>query len=72
MRIIRGCVLTLTGSRIAFTCEVIGTYYLDLLSTKGGLSKHLSQEGGWGTVGEGQTIASGLLLDVLVGFGNSI
>ena len=34
------------GKWIAFTCGVSGTYYLDLLSTKGGLSKHLITGGG--------------------------
>ena len=37
------------GKWIAFTCEVSGTYYLDLLSTNGGPSKHLS-EGAWGNL----------------------
>ncbi len=32
------------GQWIAFTCEMDGNYYLDLLSLKSGLSKHLSQE----------------------------
>jgi Tol biopolymer transport system component/DNA-binding winged helix-turn-helix (wHTH) protein len=34
------------GKWIAFTCGVSRTFYLDLLSTKGGLSKHLSTGGG--------------------------
>jgi len=32
------------GQWIAFTCAVDGNFYLDLLSLKSGLSKHLSQE----------------------------
>ena len=54
------------GKWIAFTCEVSGTYYLDLLSTKGGPSKHLSQEVGRRL--PGRTTASELLL---MGYGNS-
>jgi Tol biopolymer transport system component/DNA-binding winged helix-turn-helix (wHTH) protein len=36
------------GKWIAFICRMNGTYYLDLLSTKGGPSKHLIRGEEWG------------------------